>query len=192
MVRFLRGKNELFNMRTSNKLIIFLFLALIIPGCKKNYVLNGKQHILFQYDYINYAWGYVHEGFYIDDEGNIMTYKNPDNWNFHGQDYNLSDEQLSENIAKCSKSEIKIGKDELARFSSHIQNIASSKVTAIRSEAADAGTSVFICYTFSDQNNVYKGCLIKMEGDYSCENLNFYSKKVSLWLKTINDSLLKK
>ena len=162
-----------------------------MAACKKNYVVNEKQHILFQYEYINYAWGYNHEGFFIDDEGNIMTYKNPEGWNFHDQNYNLTENQLDENISKCTKSDITISKEELSRFSSHISNIASSKVTAIKSAGADAGTSVFICYEFNEERSMYKGFLIKMEGDFRCENLNFYSKKVSLWLKDINNTLSK-
>ena len=31
-----------------------------------------------------------------------------------------------------------------------------------------------------------------MEGDFTCENLNFYSKKVFMWLKNIYDDLGKK
>jgi hypothetical protein len=179
-------------MATRNALIFTVLFAMLMTGCKKNYVVNEKQHILFQYDYVNYAWGYVHEGFFIDDEGNVMVYRNPDNWNFHGHDYNLTEQQLAENIARCSKSDIKIGKKELLKFSSYINNISSSKVTAPRYESADTGTSAFVCYRFSEEKNEYIGSLIKMEGDVTCENLNFYSKKVSLWLKDINNSLSKK
>jgi hypothetical protein len=170
-------------------LILFSILA---TGCKKNYVISGKQHILFQYDYTNYAWGYFHEGFYIDDDGNILKYNNPDNWNFHARDYILTESQLAENIAKCSKSDFKISKEELAKFSSYIHNIASSKVTALKNESADAGTTAFVCYSYTEDKNLYKGYLIKMEGDVTCENLNFFSKKVSLWLKDINNKLSKK
>ncbi|HAM09996.1 MAG: hypothetical protein A2X05_17705 [Bacteroidetes bacterium GWE2_41_25] len=179
-------------MKFQSKILIVFSIVLVMAGCKKNYVLNNKQHILFQYEYISYARDYVHEGFFIDDEGNIMTYKNPEGWNFHDQNYNLTESQLDENISRCTKSDIKIGKEELARFSSHIDNIASSKVTAIKKVAADAGKSVFICYDFEEENSLHKGFLIKMEGDFNCENLNFYSKKVSLWLKGINSSLSKK
>jgi hypothetical protein len=28
-----------------------------------------------------------------------------------------------------------------------------------------------------------------MEGDFTCENLNFYSKKVAAWMREINNSL---
>ena len=173
------------------KILTVLLATMLMAGCKKNYAVNEKQHILFQYEYVNYAWGYNHEGFFIDDEGNIMTYKNPEGWIFHDQNYNLTENQLDENISKCTKSEITISKEELVRLSSHIRNIASSKVTAIKSAGADAGTSVFICYEFNEESSLYKGFLIKMEGDFSCENLNFYSKKVSLWLKDIKNTLSK-
>jgi hypothetical protein len=176
-------------MKTRIPFIVFISLSLIITGCRKSYNLNEKQHILFQYDYINYAWGYVHEGFYVDAEGKILQYKNPENWNFHSQDYNLNEKQLAENLSKCSLSEVKIDKVDLGKFSSYIKNIASSKVTAKKSAGADAGTSVYICYNFNEQSGIYVGTLIKMEGDYTCENLNFYSKKVSMWLSEINSTL---
>jgi hypothetical protein len=184
--------NETVSMKIQQNLLIIFSIAILISGCRKNNVIKERQHILFQYDYVNYAWGYIHEGFVIDDEGNIMTYQNPESWNFHDPDYNLTENQLAENISRCTKSEQKIGKEELVKFSSYIDNIKSSKVTAKKNESADAGTSVFICYDFIEEKGIYKGYLIKMEGDYSCENLNFYSKKVSLWLKEINNSLLKR
>lgn len=179
-------------MKIQHKVLIVISFAIIISGCKKNNVIKERQHILFQYDYVSYARGYIHEGFVIDDVGNILTYQNPDGWNFHDQDYNLTEYQLAENISKCSKADLKIGKEELVKFSSYIDNISSSKVTAKKNEAADAGTSVFICYDYSEEKGIYKGYLIKMEGDFTCENLNFYSKKVSLWLKDINNTLLKR
>jgi hypothetical protein len=179
-------------MKTRISFIVIISLILITSGCKKSYNLNEKQHILFQYDYINYAWGYTHEGFYVDDEGKILHYKNPENWNFHAQDYNLNEKQLSENLSKCTLSEVKIDKEDLGKFSSYIDNIASSKVTAKKSAGADAGTTVYVCYNYNEQSGIYAGTLIKMEGDYTCENLNFYSKKVSLWLSEIKNTISKK
>jgi len=176
-------------MKTLNGFIIVLSLLLLTNGCKKSYMHNEKQHILFQYDYINYAWGYVHEGFYVDDEGKIFHYRNPENWNFHSQDYSISEKQIDDNLSKCTISDVKIDLEDLAKFSSYIDNIASSKITAKKSVGADAGTAVYICYTYNSQGGIYKGTLIKMEGDFTCENLNFYSKKVSMWLSEISNSI---
>ena len=171
------------------KAIIVSLLALLIVGCKKNYSINDKQVVLFQYEYLNYAWGYQHNGFIIDNEGNVLTYCNPEHWNFPDNDFILDEKQVAENIDCCTPANIKIPVEELQKYTSYINNIASSKVTALKNVAADAGSSEFICYTFPENTETYKGHLIKMEGDFTCENLNFYSKKITLWMKDIKSRI---
>jgi hypothetical protein len=167
--------------------VILMFLA--APGCKKNHSLNENQQILFQFDYLNYAWGYQHHGFFIDSEGNVLKYSNPEGWNFPDSELNLSAAKTEENISKCIPAGISIDKDELLRYASYINNISQSKVTAIKNAGADGGTSQYICYQFSANSGTYKGHIVKMEGDFTCENLNYYSKKVALWMKDIQAHL---
>jgi hypothetical protein len=177
-------------MKTFSVLSLLLILAsLSFKGCKKNNVINENQHILFQYDYINYAWGYLHKGFLIDNQGNILTYKNPQIWNYPDEDLILTESQLRENLENCLLTGEKISSDELEKYAGYIKNISLSKITALKNVAADAGTGQYICYAYSDTTGTYKGSLIKMEGDFTCENLNFFSKRVSVWLKGINDTL---
>ena len=173
-------------MKSSFKKIIFIaLLVLIITGCKKDYIISDRQAILFQFEYINYAWGYQHNGFIIDNEGEIMTYNNPEDWNFPDNDFRISESEVAKNIKNCHQTGKKIPKEELQKYSNYIKNISSSKVTALKNVAADAGTSDFICYQFSESTGTYKGYLIKKEGDFTCENLNFYSKKVAAWMRDI-------
>jgi hypothetical protein len=174
------------------QILLILFAPLLITGCKKNTGIDEKQAILFQVDYVNYAWGYQHNGIIIDNEGNVLSYRNPQNWNFQDEELNISDSQVRFNMSNCVNSGKKIPEDELKKFSGYIKNISSSKVTAPKNVAADAGSLEFICYQYSAQSGIYKGTLIKKEGDFTCENLNFYSKKVSSWLKNIYDSTEKK
>ena len=171
------------------KIILITLLVLFITGCKKNYVISGKQAILFQFDYVNYALGYHHHGFIIDNKGNILTYNNPEEWNFPDNNLVLNEIQVAENISKCIQTGKKIPKEELQKYTNYIENIASSKVTALKNVAADAGSLEYVCYQFSESTGTYKGYLIKMEGDFTCENLNFYSKKVSAWMKDINNHI---
>jgi len=177
-------------MKSSQKILILVaLLVLCITGCKKNNTVNDKQAILFQLSYVNYAWGYQHNGFIIDNEGNILTYSNPEDWNFPDNNFSLNEGQVIRNIGKCMHSGKKISKEELQKYTNYIKNIASSKVTALKNVSADAGTSEFICYQFSESTGTYKGYLIKKEGDFTCENLNFYSKKIVAWMRDINNSL---
>lgn len=174
------------------KILLPVLLMLSVTGCKKNSFISEKQTIIFQYDYINYAWGYQHNGYIIDNGGNILTYNNPEDWNFMDKDMILTEKQVTANIAKCKVSGKKISPEELQKFTAYIKNIASSAVTAPKNVAADAGTAEYVCYQYSGNTDTYKGYLIKMEGDFTKENLNFYSKKVVLWMKDINLSLAKK
>jgi hypothetical protein len=174
-----------------SKILQLILIILMLSGCKKSYLLSEKQAILFQYEYINYAWGYQHTGFIVDTKGNILTFNNPDKWNFRDKDMILTEKQVAENITKCQSSGIIISQSELQKYSAYIKNIASSQVTASRNVAADAGTAEYICYQFSETSETYKGYIIKTEGDFTQENLNFYAKKIGTWMKDINHSLAK-
>ena len=172
------------------KAVLITLLVLLITGCKKNYVISEKQAILFQFEYVNYAWGYHHNGFIVDSDGNVLTYNNPEAWNFPDNDLIISTIQLVKNVGMCSNTGIKIPKEELHKYTNYIKNISSSKVTALKNVAVDAGSLKYICFQYSESSGMYKGTLIKMEGDFTCENLNFYSKKVVEWMKTIRNSIL--
>ena len=171
------------------KIILISALILIETGCKKSHVISENQQILFHFEYINYAWGYHHKGFIIDNKGNVLTFDNPEDWNFPDKENIISEKQVSENITKCRHSGKIIPSDELQKYTNYIKNLASSKITAMKNVAADAGSYEYFCYQYSESNKTYKSYLIKMEGDFTCENLNFYAKKVAVWMKAIESSL---
>ena len=64
-------------MKNFTLTICFILLStLFITGCKRNVSINEKQAMLFQVDYVNYAWGYQHNGFIIDNQGNSKFMSN--------------------------------------------------------------------------------------------------------------------
>lgn len=174
---------------SKGKLFFIAFLVLFLTECKKHYIISDNQTILFQFEYENNAWGYQHYGYFIDNEGNVLKYDNPEDWNFLDNELILSEKHVTENLSKCLLTGTKITKEELQKYTNYIHNIASSKITALKNVAADAGSLQFICYQFSESSETYKGYLIKMEGDFTCENLNFYSKRVVAWMRKINDTI---
>lgn len=174
--------------RPLNYIIIITVLVFLYAGCKKNGISNG-QEIYFQLDYLNYAWGYQHNGYIIDGEGNVLTYENPANWNFPDDNSLLTSRQISDNLSKCHSTGMKVSPEELKKYSSYIKNIASSKVSAIRNVANDSGSTQFLCFQASGTESTYKAHLVKMDGDFTCENLNFFSKKVVTWMKDIHEKL---
>jgi hypothetical protein len=180
-------------MRFNSILISGTFLLIIFfTGCKKDHFISANQQMLFQYDYKNNAWGIQHNGFLIDNKGNILAYHNPENWNHHDNSYTLTKRQVTENFQKCELSAEKIPSEELHKYSNYIRKIALSKISARRNVAKDAGTAEFICFQYSESTDTYEGHLIKMEGDFTCENLNFYSKKVATWMRDIEYKINRK
>lgn len=167
------------------KILSVLILAISVSGCQKDYVVSEGQDILFQQEYIKSAWNYQHYGFLIDSDGNVLTFNNPEKWNFPDKDNKLTEQQVKENISSCTFSGKKISKTELQKNINYIDNISSSKITALKSARDDMGSMVFYCYQFSEKSSTYKATIIKIEGDQQCENLNFFSKRVIDWMKDI-------
>src|SRR5664279_3089293 len=103
---------------------------------------------------------YVHTGFIIDNQGRILTYNNPPTWNFPDKDFILRENQVRENLGYCLNTGKKITKVELEKYASHIKNISSSEVTALKNVSADEGSKEYICYQFHEESGIYKGCLL--------------------------------
>ncbi|MGQ9620411.1 MAG: hypothetical protein ACUVTX_05435, partial [Bacteroidales bacterium] len=144
-------------------------------------------------EYTNYATGFQHYGFIIDNEGNILSYNKPEKWNFPDKDKLITQLEIEENLSSCTPVGRKISGGELQKYVNYIDNIAASKVSAPRTrvKAANAGTSNYYCYLFSESNSEYKVVTVKTEGEIECENLNFYSRRVIEWMRDINSSLHK-
>jgi hypothetical protein len=160
-----------------------------LTGCKKDqHNISESQKILFMYDYNNVVTG-QHNGFLIDNQGDVLTYNNPENWNYHDKHYVLTDKEVTENIKKCELSGNKIPKEELHKYSNYIRNIASSKVSARRIVEDGTGITEFICFQYFENTGTYKGNLIKLEGSSTSENLNFYSKRVTAWMRDIGNNI---
>jgi hypothetical protein len=173
-------------MRTLNKNIFIVLLTLsLLEGCRKNVAINNKQAILFEVEYLNNLPGPQHSGIVIDKEGNVMSYKNPTNWNYPDNDLRLTSVQAGSNLANCVNTGTRINEEELLSYARYIKNISASKVTAIKHVQADSGSVKYICYLYDDKTGIYKGSLIRMEGAATCENLNFYSRRVAAWLKNL-------
>lgn len=178
------------NLLKYSTLIISL---LLFTACKKIHVVSEGQKIFFQYEYVNYSSGFQHYGFIIDNKGNVLTFNEPEKWNFPGSNKILTQAEIEENISSCTPSGKKIPENELKKFVNYIDNIAASKVSAPRTRhrASKAGTLSYYCFIFSESDSEYKVVTVKTEGEVECENLNFFSRRVIEWMRDINRSLNK-
>jgi hypothetical protein len=171
--------------RHSLKFIILIAFCYLSVSCQKTYVVSKSQEILFQVEYLNNVEVYEHWGYFIDVKGNVFSYNLPEKWNFPGDDQTITKKDAMENLAACKIVEIKVPQEELQKYTNYIDNIAASKVTMTKSKSTIEGTLSYYCYQYSENSSSYKRSVIKTRGHSKCENLNFYSKKVVLWMNEI-------
>jgi hypothetical protein len=176
-------------MRFFILLTFIVISAASVESCRKGNGLSSDQKILFQYSYVNYAWGTNNQGLIVDNEGNILIYNQPEKWNFPDKNLNLTEAQVAENLSYCTSTGRKVTDAELQKYASYITNLAASKVTAKKTVAADMGTFNYYCFSYSSGTPSYKQVTIKTMGDYECENLNFYTKKVVEWMNQMMQGL---
>jgi hypothetical protein len=173
----------------SGKLISILGLLTFLNSCQKIYVVSKSQDILFQFELIKTTGIRVHQGFFVDSGGHILSFNLPEKWNFPKDDQTISQKELLENVSFCKPTGKTITAEELQKHINAIDNMAASKVSAPKANNSESGTSSFYCYQFSESSLIYKRTIIKTEGDLKCENLNFYSKKIVIWMNEIRKSV---
>lgn len=178
-------------MKSISAILNLIIICCIISlcGCKKNFISADKQEILFQVEILDGDQGKGLQGFFIDINGQVYTYSNPEGWNYPDTDFVISQEKMDENLSKCVYTDLRIKPEEVGRYSLYIDNIASSKVTAAKHSKEKKGTTRFICFRQVEENQNYRGFIIRSEGEISSENLNFYSKKIVTWLREVHQQL---
>ena len=84
MVRFLQAIRLRSKMKFSAGKILFIIVLVVFPSImpRESISISDKQQILFEYEFVNYALDYQHYGYIIDNEGNVLTYMDPEKWNF--------------------------------------------------------------------------------------------------------------
>ena len=162
--------------------IIFSSVLLALAGCGKSYMVSKSQEIVFQVEFFNTSDSSSLKGFYIDVNGNILTYESPKKWHFPDNDQIIKKADLKSNLSVTKTAYDKVPNDELQKYVKYIDNIAASKVTLPKIHHHRKGTLSFYCYQYSEGAEEYKRTLIRSEGYINCENLNFFSKKAVSWL----------
>jgi hypothetical protein len=173
----------------SLRILTVILISIAFTDCQKTYTVSKSQEVLYQFEYINNSQGYAHSGFFVDVNGNILRYNLPAKWNFPKEGQTLSKQEVLENISASKTTGDKISPEELQKYINYIDNIAASKVTSPKNIAAEAGLSSYYCFQFSENSSTYKRTVIKTEGNSECENLNFFSKKVVVWMNEIRGSI---
>lgn len=162
-------------------LLICLFFSII--ACNEEYnSTKPDQEVLFQTEYINYAWGYQHRGLMIDSTGRVWSYLQPKAWNFTDVHGYISFEDMKENFHQLEMTSVTINKDTLQKYYSKLLRAAYGELTEPRTEMYDAGSTSFSGFIYHPKTKKYKEVLIRQFGDVYIENKSTEAMQIYNWL----------
>ncbi|MDA3953791.1 MAG: hypothetical protein PF485_09095 [Bacteroidales bacterium] len=171
---------------------ILFFLTLCSTGKEKSNNINYdvmNQKILFQYEFVNYAWGYQHKGWIIDSTGNVYCYDLPKNWHQYDSLGLINISYLESLILQIDSVCFTIDKIELYSNTALIEKASKGEISEPKQEMFDAGANFYTAYILNSVTNKYESVLLKQTGDVQIENKSDEAKELYKWLDAINHKI---
>ncbi len=162
--------------------VVFLFGSFHILSAED---LTGSRVYLFKVEYVNYAWGYQHNGCYIDNKGNVFRYRyslkaNFENSKSHRGRIDRLDERFNYSETLCGKIEKRV-LDEKRKLAILAQKGSYSTPS---SGGADRGKLSYMSYIYDPDKGVYKRIILRVEGDWEYKNELKEAEELVAWLKS--------
>ncbi len=169
------------------KIILILVCCAFWTSCEKDLTkrASSTSPILFQMDYVNYAWGYVHNGWFIDEKGHLYSYDDSslDSW-AEIENGHIHKDSLHMNFSQSTK----IGAQNLNTVLQYYKKALEMKgdsLSAPETIMADAGTQMFYAYEYEYSCNCYNAITIKRYGDITQTNTHANAEQIYNWMKNL-------
>jgi len=168
------------------KILFLAFLFLLTGSSKDDIFPDAKQTIFFKCEYINYAWGYQHNGWVIDSSGNVRSYRMPEQWHFVDSLGLISSQDMNEDIQLTDSIIFKIDRDSLIKYFAKLEDASKGKLSEPRQEMFDAGITQFSGYIYQNDSKKFKQVMIRQIGDVAFENQSSKANEIYCWLKDLD------
>jgi len=164
-------------------IFIVSFFCLLLISCEEKALESADANCYFQYEYVNYAWGYNHSGFTVTPSGEIYKFDKTTPWVFAEKDQiQLSD--LLKNISLSVKSETLISKTDMQSYLALATIAKTGTLSTPLSRGADMGS--FVCKLFvpdeTDPQKVFDEVILTQTGDWEKHNLKPEAASIADWL----------
>jgi len=174
-------------MRTLRSFLVLLPLLAVV-GCHPCGDPNEPTdppaktgRVLFEVAYTNHAWGYNHQGMYVDNEGNIYTYRWPmgegARWTHDGNLY--TEAELTAHYAPGSASAGIIARDSLKMMIGLMESASRGTFSDTTQTAADAGATHTSLYLYDARSKTYRQIALRLRGDNSFDNRSSSARQLA-------------
>ena len=170
----------------------FILSVLILAGfgCSDPSVNSGDPvlgEIIFESEYVNFAWGVSWLGGYIDENGFLHTFdrtSDPVQWTeaHYGM---FTREELQKKYLRRDTLRYLVHADTLTKMRQLAGTISASSYSDTLSRGADMGLWLTSVYILRQESGMYQRIVLNCEGDWSYSNTSSSAQTVSAWLKRI-------
>lgn len=168
--------------------LLFVFTLFFSAfSCQKtdDVFFAATDEIVFQFEYINYAWGKQHYGFFITSDGTKYSYNNPENWIFQ-EDSQIKADDFLINLASCTN-EGKIDLTELNRMKTLVLKVDETQLSKSRNTMYDAGNENYSFYVKDSAKGTFRQITLLNRGDFFQKNSDEDAVEIADWLLQLNN-----
>lgn len=163
--------------------VLIILLQVFLASCDENHLDEIQSGCYFQYEYVNYAWGFSHAGFTITSEGEVFSFDESTPWVF-AENGKLSLSALRKNIKASVQVDTLIGVTEMEHSNQLAISAISGKLTEPVSGGADMGLRIckIIIPDTTDPLNGYREVILTENGDFERHNPSPEAAVIASWL----------
>jgi hypothetical protein len=147
----------------------------------------GEQNVICERSYTNFAWGYQHQGIYVDRHGNLYRYayqRGDHPWSPQRPD-SPTPQELEAKYDHGRTLIRRIDPQELLKMFSLVKPASKGRYSKRVQRGADQGAIVSQCYVFDGATGRYRAIELKVAGDWHYENLAPSAKELAQWLESL-------
>jgi len=140
----------------------------------------------FQYEYVNYAWGFNHRGFTITPAGEVYLFDKTTPWIF-AENNELPFSTLLKNISASVKKDTLISQKDMELLQQYAAYASVGKMSTPVVQGADIGALVckIIVPDPTNPPNNYREVILTQTGDVETHNLSADASVIADWLSKL-------
>lgn len=174
-------------MKTLILLLVLLtaFSGCVLPDDIWSEDTSDTGNLIFQSEYTNYAWGYNHNGWMLDNTGKVRSFQKSDKWVFPDSLGYISAADMKKNLAVSDTVIAQVSVTEFNKYAEKALTCVNGTLTKPENKMADAGEHIWAFYYYDYAHKGYKRVVLDMTGDWSQQNQAANSKEIADWMKTL-------
>lgn len=172
-------------------IFILVGMVLIINSCNNNSVIiletGSLPSVIFEVEYVNHAWGYVHYGYYIAKDGGVHSYdiaKSGESWSDTSQGY-YTERELVAKFNHLDTLRMMVARDTIL-WSNELARLAQyGTYSDTIQQGADMGGLSFILYLYRQDIKKYRQIVLLLNGDRTFRNESQSAIQLVAWMNRV-------